>query len=137
MIGVVRTGAGRLVALPFGRRVPVADGARPQPRPGELPGEAALVEPGRLVAGEARRQDLALPGAGRRLEAFELADHGIERLRPFHPRVGRDALPVEQEAQEVARRHRLDLGPQPLDGVAVDAREQPALAPFLGLALPA
>ena len=51
---------------------------------------------------------------------------------PLHLRVGRDALPVEQEAQEVARRHGLDLGAQPLDRVTVDAREQPALAPFVG-----
>ena len=54
------------------------------------------------------------------------------RLRPFHARVGRDALPGQQKAQEVARRDRLDLRPQPLDGVAVNAREQAALAPFLG-----
>ena len=59
------------------------------------------------------------------------------RLRTLHPRVGRDALPVEQEAQEVARRDRLDLRAQALDRVAVDAREQPALAPFLALPLPA
>ena len=42
----------------------------------------------------------------------------------------RDALPVEQEAHEVRGRHRLDLRAQRLDGVAVDAREQAALAPF-------
>ena len=46
-------------------------------------------------------------------------------------RLGGDPLPAEQEAQEVARRHRLDLGAQALERVAVDAREQPALAPFL------
>ena len=44
--------------------------------------------------------------------------------------LGRDALPIEQEAQEVARQHRLDLGAQTFDGVAVDAREQPAIAPL-------
>ena len=54
-------------------------------------------------------------------------------MRPFHPGVGGHALPAQQETQEVARRHRLDLGPQPFDGVAVNARQQPALAPFLGL----
>ena len=42
-------------------------------------------------------------------------------------------LPAEQEAQEIARRHRLDLRPQTLDGVSVDARQQPALAPFFGI----
>ena len=44
---------------------------------------------------------------------------------------GVDALPAQQEAQEIARGDRLDLGAQPLDGVAVDARQQPALAPFV------
>ena len=42
----------------------------------------------------------------------------------------------QQEAQEVARRDRLDLGAQPLDRVMVDPREQPALAPFLRRPLP-
>ena len=42
-----------------------------------------------------------------------------------------------QEAQEVARGDRLDLGAQALDRVAVDAREQPALAPFVVGARPA
>ena len=80
-----------------------------QPRPRDAPGEAAVVEPGRLVVGEARGQDLGLPGAGRRLEAFELRDHRVERIGPLHARVRRDVLPVEQEAQEVARGDRLDL----------------------------
>ena len=126
VIGVVRTGdALRLAAV----RAPIA---RPQPRPGDAPGEALIVEPGRLVAGDPRRQDLGLPGAGRGLEAFELADQDFERVGPFHPRLRRDALPAEQKAQKVARSDRLDLGAQPVDGVAVDAGEQPALAPFLG-----
>src|SRR4029079_3699897 len=42
--------------------------ARPQPRPGDMPREAAIVQPSRLVAAEPRRQDLALPGAGGRLK---------------------------------------------------------------------
>ena len=125
MIGVVRTGAARR-SLPL--RPPVA---RPEPRPGDASGEAEIVEPGRLVAGEARRQDLALPGAGRRLEALELADDDFDRVRPRHARIGGDPLPVEQEAQEVARGDRLDLGAQALDRVVVDAGEQPALAPFV------
>src|SRR6476646_8487255 len=107
--------------------------SRPQPRPGDMPGEAAIVEPGRLVAAEPRRQDLALPGAGGRLKTFELTDHRIDRMRPFHAGVGGHALPAQQETQEVARRHRLDLGSQSFDGVTVNARQQPALAPFLGL----
>ena len=49
----------------------------------------------------------------------------------LHARLGRDVLPAEQEAQEVARGDRLDLGAQPLDRVAMDARQQAALAPFV------
>ena len=109
--------------------------ARAEPRPGDPAGEALVVEPARLVFGKARRQDLGLPGAGRRLEALELGDHDLERVRPLHARVGRDVLPAEQEAEKIARRDRLDLGPQALDRVAVDAGEQPALAPFVGLRL--
>src|SRR6478736_3139181 len=97
--------------------------SRPQPRPGDMPGEAAIVEPGRLVAGEPRRQDLALPGAGGRLETFELADHGIDCMRPLHSCLGRDALPAQQETQKVARRDGLDLGPKALDGIAMNARQ--------------
>ena len=49
-------------------------------------------------------------------------------------RVGRHTLPGEQEAQEVARGDRLDLGAQALDRVVMDAREQPPVAPFVGVA---
>ena len=128
---MVRTGAA-LRSLPLVRPL-----RGRQPRPGDAPGEAVIVEPGRLVVGEARGQDLGLPGAGRRLEAFELPDHRVERVGPLHARIRRDALPGEQEAQEVARGDRLDLGAQALDRVAVDAREQPALAPFLARLRPA
>ena len=41
-------------------------------------------------------------------------------------------LPDEQKAQEVARRDWLDLCSQPLERVMMDARQQPALAPFFG-----
>ena len=101
-----------------------------EPRPGNTSGEAVVIEPRRLVTGKPRRQDLGFPGAGRRFEAFELPDDCIEGVRSFHARVRRHPLPGEQEAQEVARRDRLDLRAQPLDGVAMNARQQPALAPF-------
>ena len=45
--------------------------------------------------------------------------------------IRRHALPGQQEAQEVARRDRLDLGAQALDRVVMNARQQPALAPFV------
>ena len=59
------------------------------------------------------------------------------RIGPLHARIRRDALPAQEETQEVARGDRLDLGAQSLDGVAVDPGEQPALAPFVRVGLPA
>ena len=56
---------------------------------------------------------------------------GVEGLRSLDLRIGRHALPLEEEAQEVARGHGLDLGAQPLDRVVMDAGEQATLAPFV------
>src|SRR5438105_11953547 len=84
--------------------------ARPQPRPGDAPGKAAVVEPERLVSSEAGGQDLALPGAGRGFESFQLSHDLIERVGPFHPRLRGQALPDREEAQKVAGGNRLDLG---------------------------
>ena len=71
-----------------------------------------------------------LPRAGRRLEAFQQRDRGGNRVRPFQARLLRHALPGEQEAQEVARGDRFDLGAQAADRVVMDAGEQPPIAPF-------
>src|SRR5215470_13507389 len=55
-----------------------AGGARTQSRPGDASRPAAVVEPGRLIVGKPRRQELGLPGGSRCLEAFELPDHLLE-----------------------------------------------------------
>ena len=70
-----------------------------------------IVEPRRFVFGDPRRQNLGFPGASRSLEAFQLPGDRGDRVRTFHAGVGGDSLPLEQEAQKVARRDRLDLGP--------------------------
>ena len=49
----------------------------------------------------------------------------------LHARIRQHPLPLEQKAHEIPRRHRLDLRPQALDRIAVDAREQAPLAPLL------
>ncbi len=67
-----RRGAGR-------RRAGVA---RREAAPDDLAGEAELVEPGGLVAHHPRGEDLALPGAGRDLEALELLDDAERPARP-------------------------------------------------------
>ena len=41
-----------------------------------------------------------------------------------------DALPREQEAREVRGADRLDFGAEPVERVAVNAGQQPALAPL-------
>lgn len=90
--------------------------------------EAPFVEPGLIVVGQPRRQDLGFPSGGRRFKAFQLGKDRIKRLRADHSCFRSGALPVEQKTQEVTRSHRLDLGAQTLDCVVVDARQKPALA---------
>src|SRR5262249_46289062 len=118
-----------------GRSAPVAaivaPVARSKPRPGQMAGEAAVVKPGRFVAGKARGKDFRLPGGGGRPEALKLLHHFVERIRPLHARLFGDPLPGRQEAQKVARGNGLDLRAQPLDSIAVNPGEQAALAPFL------
>ena len=95
-----------------------------------------IVEPGGLVFGEPRGQNLGLPRTGWRLKPFELPDQDLDCVRPLHAGIRRNPLPVEEEAQEVACRDRLDLGAQTAHRVAVDACEQPALAPLLNCSSP-
>ena len=94
--------------------------------------EAQPIEHVRRKPRDPGRQDLRLPSRGRRREPFELCHHGGERLVSLAPVVGRDPLPLEQEAHELRSRHRLNLAPQPPERVAVDAGEQAPLAPFDG-----
>ena len=49
---------------------------------------------------------------------------------PGQPARRLDVLPGEQEAHEIGRADRLDLGAQPVERVAMDARQQAAVAPF-------
>src|SRR2546426_12194296 len=91
--------------------------------------EAEPAEPQRIVLPEPRGEDVRLPGARRQLEAVEQLQHGREPLRPLGPRVRGDALPAEQEAHEVGRRHRLDLLAQATEPVAGASHQQPPPAP--------
>ncbi len=104
--------------------------ARRKTGPYEASRQTLLVQPGRLVFADPRRQDLRFPGAGGRLEAFQLTQDSADGVGSFHAPIRGNALPFQQEAQEVARRDRRDLGPQTLDRVAMDSSEQTALAPF-------
>ena len=101
-----------------------------QASPDHPTGAAQRIQPGAVVAFEARRQQLAFPGGGRRLIALQLLEHGRHGVRPFATGRRGKPLPVEQEAQEIAALHRLDLPAQTLDRVAMDARQQVPLAPL-------
>src|SRR5262249_23009246 len=84
----------------------------------------------RFIVAQTRRQNCFFPRRGLRLEPGKLINNGVERLATLALRVGRYTLPLEQEAEIVASRDRLDLGAKPPHGVAVDARKQTTLAPL-------
>ncbi len=84
-----------------------------------------------LVALDARRKDGLLPGPGRDLESLELVDHGQHAGPPLALRAGGDVLPVQEETHELLGGHGLDLAPQAVLGVGVDARQQATRAPLL------
>ena len=101
-----------------------------QPRPRRLAREAQHVEPRRIVVLEAGGQHGAFPGAGRQFDAVERRQHAAKAVDAGQVvRLG-DAVPDEQKALEIGRRDRLDFGAQPVERVAMDARQQPAVAPF-------
>src|SRR5690606_16479636 len=63
-------------------------------------------------------------------EAGVLLDDRGEALRSFDACIRVDALPAEEEAKVIARTHRLDLRAKPVERIAMDASEQPAITPF-------
>jgi CheY-like chemotaxis protein len=54
----------------------------------------------------------------------------IEECVHLHARFRQRSLPLEQEPQEVSRVHGLDLRAQAFHGIAMDTREQTAVAPL-------
>jgi len=115
----------------FDRLARVAGGAaRAQPTPHDLAGEAQLIEPGLIIAVQARGQDLALPRARRGLEALQLLEDAEQAVGADQLRVLGGALPAQQEAHERGGAHRLDLLAQPREGEPMDAGEHPAVAPL-------
>ena len=118
---------GRELRLGLGLALP-----RREPAPHDLPAQAQLIEPLRIVAVQPRRQDLALPRTGRSLEALQLLEHAPEPIRTDQLRAARHALPAQQEPHQRRRAHRFDLAPELRERQAMDAREHAAIAP-LGL----
>src|SRR5439155_10997938 len=93
--------------------------------------ETEAVEIGGVVARDARRQHLSLPGARRQLEPLELADHLEEPVAAVELRPRLHVLPAEEEAHQVGGGDGLDLPAQATEGQAVDAGEEAPLAPLL------
>ena len=100
----------------------------------DAPRQTFVVKPDRIVIGDARGKNFAFPSRRRHLKAFKLRDRRSHGGGPFQTRVFGYMLPGEQEPQEVAGGDGLDLGAQTFDGVMMDARQQPPVAPFLALA---
>src|SRR3954469_624041 len=71
-----------------------------------------------------------LPRCRRELVTVELFDDRSHTFDTTHLLLGRDVLPVQEEAHEIRRGDRFDLSTQPIDRVTVDAREEPPIAPF-------
>ena len=110
---------------------PRARGGR-EPRPSDLARKAEQVEHRRIVTVHARGNHGALPRAGRQLVAIERRDRFAQPVDAGQAIGGIDVLPLEEEAHEIGGADRLDLGAQAVDGVAMDARKQRAIAPFNG-----
>src|SRR5258708_3825962 len=85
---------GKAVRRPAGR-------ARAKGAPGPPPGEAERVGQGGGVGGDARRGDLAPPGAARALEARELRDDLQTPAATVELRARARVLPREQKAHDV------------------------------------
>src|SRR5208337_5139863 len=92
--------------------------------------ETELVEPFRIVIDNAASQDLPLPGIRRNFESLQLPQNFERSSFARDLSAWGQVLPLQQPLHELSRGHRLDLLAQGCDGQAVDAGEQPALAPF-------
>ncbi|MND88308.1 hypothetical protein D3C80_803290 [compost metagenome] len=96
-------------------------------------GATALIQPARAVVADPAGQQIALPGGGRCRIALELAQHFAQRCRTLQVSGRCEVLPVEQKTHEILQADRLDFAPQAFDRVAMDARQQVALAPLQAL----
>ena len=103
-----------------------------EPRPADFAGQAQHVEQGRIVAIEPRRQHRPLPGAGGQLEPVQERNGFAHAVEAGELRAAVHVVPGEEEPHEVGRRHRLDFCAQPVQRIAMDAREERTVAPFQG-----
>ena len=93
-------------------------------------GETKVVEPARIVVGNPRRKQGALPLNRRSFETFELLDRRQHTFFAAELRLRSDVLKVEQPAQEYRRRDRLDLFAQRAQREPMNALQDAPLAPL-------
>ena len=131
MIGVVRTGPADLLGLrPPAPRSPSDGRGRSRAQAMRPARHWSSSQAGSYPAMRAGRISVSQAPAGAS-NPSSWPSTAASASGPSMRASSRHPLPGEQEAQEVARRDRLDLGAQPLQRVAVDARQQAALAPLV------
>ena len=101
------------------------------PSPANRSGKAKLVKPFGIVVGNATCQYLPLPSIRWNFKSLQLAKHFESCAFALHLRSRRDMLPSQQPAHELRSGDGLNLLTQRGDGKAVNARQQPPVAPFL------
>ena len=103
---------------------------RRKPAPRHFAGKAELVQILGLVARHAARQHFRFPSGGRKFAALQLPDDLQRAIHAVQLAARREVLPAVQKREEFRGGDRLDFAAQPADGQPVDARQQPAMAPF-------
>src|SRR5439155_3214062 len=92
---------------------------------------AELIEEIRCIAGDAPRQDLALPCSGRDFIALQLPDYLQQTIDAMQLCAAGDVLPSGEEAEKVCGSDRFDFSAQPAQRHPMNARENAAVAPLL------
>ena len=104
---------------------------RRQPSPADRSGKAKLIQPFGIVVRNAPCQHLPLPGVGGNFKSLQLAKYLKRGALALHLRSQGNMLPAQQPAHELRRCDRLDLLAQSCDSQPMNARQQPAVAPFV------
>src|SRR4029077_12325456 len=92
--------------------------------------QTECVEPGRIVVVEARRQYGAFPRGGWQLESVQPADDRSQAIDARETMERIHAVPRQQESLKVCRGDRFDFSAEPIQRIAMDARQQATIAPF-------
>ena len=84
----------------------------------------------RRVVLDAQRQYIRFPGGRWQFVAVEQFQHRFQAVRPLSAVLRSNALPREEEALKFRDGYWLDFRAQAVDSQAVNASQQPAVAPF-------